>query len=86
MAHRIGAVITLLYVGWLALHTIRLGARNNICRYGLLVLIVLLLQTTLGIITVLMHLPVLMVVAHSAMAALLLMSLITLNHALRPRP
>jgi cytochrome c oxidase assembly protein subunit 15 len=86
MAHRIGAVITLLYVGWLALHTICLGARDNLCRYGLLVLILLLAETTLGIITVLMHLPVIMVVAHSVMAALLMLSLITLNHVVRPRP
>lgn len=86
MAHRLGALITLLYVGWLALHTIRLGARDNLCRFGLLVLVMLLAQVTLGIITVLTHLPVVMVVAHSVMAALLLMSLLTLNHAVRPRP
>jgi len=86
MAHRLGALISLLYVGWLALHTIRLGANDQLCRYGLLVLVLLLIQTTLGIITVLMHLPVPVVVAHSAAGALLIMSLITLNHAVRPRP
>jgi len=85
MVHRLGAVITLLYVGWLALHTIRLGANDHLCRYGLLVLVLLLAQTTIGIITVLMHLPVVVTVAHSAVGAFLLMSLITLNHVLRPR-
>jgi len=86
MVHRLFSVITLLYVGWLALHTIRLGARDNLCRFGLLVLVLLLAEMTLGIITVLMHLPVVVVVAHSTLAALLMLGLITLNHAVRPRP
>jgi cytochrome c oxidase assembly protein subunit 15 len=86
MAHRLGAIITLLYIGWLALHTIRVGARDNLCRFGLLVLVLLLAETTLGIITVLMHLPVATVVAHTGLGALLLLSLITLNHVVRPRP
>jgi cytochrome c oxidase assembly protein subunit 15 len=86
MVHRTGALVTLLYVGWLAVHTLRLGAGSNLCRYGMLVLLLLLAQTTLGIISVLAHLPVAMVVAHHAVAALLMLSLITLNHAVRPRP
>jgi cytochrome c oxidase assembly protein subunit 15 len=86
MVHRLFSLATLLYVGWLALHTIRLGARDNLCRYGLLVLVLLLAEMTLGIITVLMHLPVVVVVAHSTLAALLMLGLITLNHAVRPRP
>jgi cytochrome c oxidase assembly protein subunit 15 len=86
MVHRSGALVTLLYVGWLAVHTLRLGAGSNLCRYGMLVLLLLLAQTTLGIISVLAHLPVAMVVAHHAVAALLMLSLITLNHAVRPRP
>lgn len=86
MAHRLGALVVLLYVGWLALHTMRVGSRDHLCRYGLLVLIILLAQVTLGIITVLAHLPVAIVVAHHTVAALLMLSLITFNHALRPRP
>jgi cytochrome c oxidase assembly protein subunit 15 len=86
MAHRIGALVTLLYVGWLALHTMRIGSRDNLCRYGMLVLVLLLAQVALGIINVLAHLPLAIAVAHHAVAALLMLSLITLNHALRPRP
>jgi cytochrome c oxidase assembly protein subunit 15 len=87
MAHRLGAVITLLYIGWLALHTIRVGFENNLCRYGLLVLVVLLAEVTLGVMNVVMHLPVAVAVAHSAGGALLLLALITLNHAVRsPAP
>lgn len=86
MAHRIGAVIVLLYVGWLALHTVRVGYENNLCRYGVLVLVVLLAQVTLGIMNVVMHLPLVVGVAHSALGALLLLSIVTLHHALRPNP
>jgi cytochrome c oxidase assembly protein subunit 15 len=86
VAHRVGALITLLYVGWLALHTVRLGARDRLGRFGLLVFLLLIAPLTLGIIAVQTHLPVIVAVAHSAAAALLLLSLITLNHAVRPRP
>jgi cytochrome c oxidase assembly protein subunit 15 len=85
MAHRVGALITALYVGWLSVHTMRRGLGDNLCRYGLLVLLLLIGQLTLGIMTALMHLPIAMVVAHSAVAALLMLGLITLNHAVRPR-
>jgi heme a synthase len=86
VAHRVGALITFMYVGWLALHTMRVGAGSHLCRYGLLVLLLLLAQGALGIANVLAHLPVVLAVAHHAVGALLMLSLITFNHALRPRP
>jgi len=85
MAHRIGALITLLYVGWLALHTIRVGFDSNLCRYGMLVLVLLLGQTVLGVMDIVLRMPLLIAVAHSGVAALLMLSLIALNHVLRPR-
>lgn len=85
MAHRIGAVITFLYVGWLALRVIRVGREERLCRYGLFVLVVLVLQISLGITNVVTHLPVAIAVAHNGGAALLLLSMITLNHVLWPR-
>ncbi|MDH4134710.1 MAG: COX15/CtaA family protein, partial [Gammaproteobacteria bacterium] len=85
MAHRLGALATLLYVGWLALHTIRVGRLTILWRYGLVIFLLLLAQVTLGIITTLTHLPLPLIVAHSGAAALLMLSLITLNHVLRPR-
>jgi cytochrome c oxidase assembly protein subunit 15 len=48
--------------------------------------VLLLAQVTLGIINVLAHLPLAIAVTHHGVAALLMLSLITLNHALRPRP
>jgi cytochrome c oxidase assembly protein subunit 15 len=86
MAHRVGALLVFLYVGWLSLHTMRVGARDTLCRYGMLVFMLLLAQAALGIMTVLAHLPVLMVVGHSLVGTLLMLSLITLNHVVRVRP
>jgi cytochrome c oxidase assembly protein subunit 15 len=83
MAHRVGALIVLLYIGWLSLHVVRVGNNQNLCRYGLLVLVALLAQTALGIMEVVAHLPLALAVLHNAAAALLLMALITFYHVVR---
>ena len=84
MAHRVGALITLLYLGWLALHVIRVGMKDRLTLYGLLVLLLLAAEIFLGIIEVAAHLPLAVAVVHNAVAALLLLSLITLYHIVRP--
>jgi cytochrome c oxidase assembly protein subunit 15 len=84
MAHRIGALMVLLYVGWLALYVVRVGHEQNLCRYGMLVLVVYLAQIGLGLMEVVAHLPLAVAVAHNAFAALLLLALIALYHVLRP--
>lgn len=86
LAHRIGAAITLLYVGWLAMHVVRHSLTHGLVWYGLLVLLPLLTQVTLGIMQVQTHLPEALVVAHSATGALLMLAVVTLNHVVRPRP
>jgi cytochrome c oxidase assembly protein subunit 15 len=85
MAHRLGAVVTLLYIGWLGLHTMRIGYESKLCRYGFLVLVVVVGEVVVGVTHVLLHLPVALGVVHSGLGALLLLSLITLNHVVRPR-
>jgi len=85
LAHRVGALIVTLYVGWLALRTISTGGDTQLCRYGLLVLVLLLTQVALGIAGIVTHLPLALSVAHNGVAALLLLSLVTLNHVVRPR-
>jgi len=84
VAHRIGALMVLFYVGWLALHVLRVGNEQNVCRYGMLLLLVFLAQMALGIVEVVAHLPLAVAVGHSAFAALLLLTLVTLYHVLRP--
>lgn len=85
MSHRIGALAVLLYTGWLALHLLRVGREDKICRYGLLVLVPLLAEVALGVMEAVTHLPLAVAVAHNAVAALLLMSLVTLYHVTRPQ-
>jgi heme a synthase len=84
VAHRLGALVALLYVGWLALHLLRVGRDDNIRRYGLLILVILLTTIGVGAYQSLAHLPVAGAVAHSGLAALSLMSLVTLYHVVRP--
>lgn len=74
--HRLGALVTFLFLGFLAFRTLRtpglglLGAQIG----GLLVL-----QVGLGISNVAFSLPLPVAVAHNAVAALLLISLVVLN-------
>jgi cytochrome c oxidase assembly protein subunit 15 len=84
VAHRAGALITMLYVGWLALHVVRVGREDKLHMFGLLVLLLLTEQMLLGITQVAAHLPLVLAVAHNAVAALLLLSIITLYHMVRP--
>jgi len=84
VGHRVGALIVFLYVGWLALHVLRVGHEQSVCRYGMLLLLVFLAQMALGVVEVVAHLPLAVAVAHSALAALLLLTLVTLYHVLRP--
>jgi cytochrome c oxidase assembly protein subunit 15 len=82
--HRLGALIVLLYLGWLVG---RLWTTNHTMRTtGGIIALLLALQISLGIANVLLRLPLPVAVAHNAGAALLLLALIMLNHLLRPEP
>ncbi len=85
VAHRVAALITLLYVGWLALRTMRVGYDSNLCRYGMLVLVLLLGETVIGVMDIVLRMPLLVAVAHIGIGVLLMLSLVTLSHVLRPR-
>lgn len=84
MNHRLGALIVLLYAGWLALRIMRVGPQEQLRWHGLLLLLLLVEEIILGIMQVMAHLPLAVAVAHNAVAALLLLSLITLYHMVRP--
>jgi cytochrome c oxidase assembly protein subunit 15 len=76
--HRVGALLVFVSLGVLA---------SKLLKYKLgfspkLVLILLLIQVTLGILNVVLSLPLLIAVAHTLTAALLLLALITLNFRL----
>ena len=78
--HRVGALVTFLYLGWLALGLLRAG--RGVAGAALLVGGLLMLQVALGIGNVLLHLPLPVATAHNGVAALLLVSLIYLNFRL----
>lgn len=82
MSHRVGALIVLLHVGALAL----LAWRHGLPRFGIAIGALLLVQIALGISNVVLGLPLAVATAHTAIAALLLMSLIALLARLQETP
>ena len=81
MSHRIGAIITLLYIGWLSLRLLR-EPEHRLQRMGKVIGGVLLLQFCLGLGNIWFHFPLYMTVSHNAVGALLLVTLVTLNYRL----
>lgn len=81
--HRVGAVVTLLYVGGVGLALLR---SPGLAVYGVALLAVLLLQVALGIANVVAGLPLAVAAAHNAGAAILLVTAVVINFALRRKP
>jgi cytochrome c oxidase assembly protein subunit 15 len=82
--HRVVAMFTLFYVGWLAMHVFWRGIEAKLCRYGLLLALLLFAEMALGIITVVERLPMAVMLAHSIAGTLLLLAVLTLYHVARP--
>ena len=81
--HRVGATLTFLIVGFLAAFILRQGKNSVLQKVAMTVLLILVIQVALGIANVLLYLPLPLAVAHNAGAALLLLSLVTLNYLLK---
>jgi len=81
--HRLGAVTVALYLGWLAWRSHH--AAPPIRQIGTALALLLSLQFILGIANVLTGLPLPLAAAHNAVAALLLLALITLIQRLATR-
>jgi cytochrome c oxidase assembly protein subunit 15 len=86
LAHRLGAAITFLTIGSFALALILVPPRPVLRRAGALLLGALLLQVSLGIATVMGHLPLPVAAAHNAGAALLLLTLVGVLHLMAGAP
>ncbi len=82
MVHRVGALLAFLYLGWLGLRA-RAGS-GRLRTSGNILLALLALQIVLGLAGVAAGLPLLLVTAHNAGAALLLLAVVNLNHRLTP--
>ncbi|MGZ8264861.1 MAG: COX15/CtaA family protein [Burkholderiales bacterium] len=81
--HRLGALVTSIYVVWLAT---ALARTEGFRRHGVALAIVLIAQVGLGIANVLAGLPLAVAVLHNALAALLLLALVMINFALSRVP
>ncbi len=77
VSHRIGALLTFFAVGGLVIRAI-LTKHKNLRRTAIVVMLVLFAQISLGVANVLLVLPLPVAVAHNGVAALLLLSLITM--------
>lgn len=79
LIHRLGAVITFLFLGWFGSKLLR---KPELSIWGKLLLGTLLVQISLGISNVVLGLPLVVAVAHNAGAAILLMTLVVINSKL----
>ena len=80
-SHRVGAIITLLYVGWLSVRLLA-SPVSGLWPLGKVTGLVLLVQFCLGLGNILFKFPLLVTVSHNAVGALLLLCLVTLNYRL----
>ena len=81
MMHRIGALVTVLYLGGLCAAALRRGRPDRgLAAATVSVLGLLVVQAALGMSNVWLGLPLGVAVAHNAAAALLLLALITMHH------
>jgi len=74
--HRVGALVTFLYLGILGLVLLR---QPQLSGWSKLMLVLLVTQVALGIANLVLHLPTVLAVAHNMVAALLLITVIVLN-------
>jgi len=83
VSHRLGAIITAVFLTWLAI-IVFLKARVHAIRNTAIVLLsLLLIQITLGVSNIWFSLPLKVAVAHNLVAVFLMLSLITLAYKLR---
>jgi cytochrome c oxidase assembly protein subunit 15 len=81
--HRVMAAVTFVYLGVLALSLLFNQRFRLLRKFGIALSLVLVAQIVLGISNVLFSLPLLVAVGHNAGAALLLLTMVTLNHVIR---
>ena len=74
--HRVGALVTFIYLGVLAINVFQYW---QLKRLAVMLLLVLCTQVALGIANLILHLPLVLAVAHNFTAGLLVIILVTLN-------
>jgi cytochrome c oxidase assembly protein subunit 15 len=81
--HRIGAIITTLYLAWLAISIFLHAHSDFFKRLALLLGAVLIAQVSLGISNIVFSLPLAVAVSHNVVAACLMLVLISLTYYLQ---
>lgn len=84
LTHRIGAIITLLITGFLVILLIKMKQQLS-NRLAIILTLVLATQITLGLLNIVLVLPLVIAVAHNGGAALLLITLVSINRILRTK-
>ena len=74
--HRLGALITFLYLGYLGSRLLR---QPQLSALSSIMLALLVVQVSLGIANVVLHMPLVLAVGHNMVAALLLITIVMLN-------
>ncbi|BDX04560.1 COX15/CtaA family protein [Planctobacterium marinum] len=82
IVHRFGALITFLYLCWLGIRLYTSAISDRVKNQSVLMVSLLGVQIALGVSNVVFSLPIVVAVAHNAVAALLLLALILLNYTL----
>lgn len=82
VAHRIGAVITFLYLCWLAIRLYANAHSSRIKNLSVLMVVTLGVQVALGVSNVVFTLPLTIAVLHNAVAACLLLVMVQLSYTL----
>jgi cytochrome c oxidase assembly protein subunit 15 len=82
LMHRLGAIITTLVLAVLIVQGLKSAATARARNQFILVAAVLLLQLLLGVGNIVLHFPLHVTVSHNAVGALLLLTMVTLNHRL----
>ncbi|MDP5029851.1 MAG: COX15/CtaA family protein [Paraglaciecola sp.] len=80
--HRLGAIITFIYLSWMALGLYKAATANLIKRLCILLMLILGVQVILGVSNVVFSLPIAVAVMHNFVAACLLLVLVTLSYTL----
>lgn len=80
--HRIGAIITAIYLTWLAISVLLKAQSNILITSAKIVLVVLIIQVGLGASNIWLSLPLFVAVSHNVVAACLMLSLLMLTYQL----
>jgi cytochrome c oxidase assembly protein subunit 15 len=82
IVHRIGALITFLYLCWLGISLYAAASSSLIKKLSALMVLVMGVQVILGVSNVVFSLPIAVAVLHNAVAACLLLVLVTISYTL----